>query len=88
MISNRTLYSIRDEDGEKTTITLNKLVADILQKTLPDVHAWIQSAYDRVTKKKPKISRRQKGNLVRLLSVKEAEKAPRYNETMRNLLGL
>ena len=80
MSSDRTLYSIRNESRGMTTISLNKLVADTLQESLPDVHAWVQNAFDRVTAMKPELSRRQKGDLVRRLSVKEAEKLPRFIE--------
>ena len=80
MSNDRTLYNILNESGEVTTITLYKLVADTLQESLPDVLAWIQNAYNNVTREKPEFSRRQKGDLVRRLSVREAEKSPRYNE--------
>ena len=88
MNDDRTIYTIQDEDGQKTSITLEKLVADVLQEALPDVHAWVQDAYDRVTTKKPELGRRQKGDLVRLLSVREAEKSPRYKEMIDDLFPL
>lgn len=84
MSNDRTLYSIRNESGEVTTITLYKLVADSLQESLPDVHAWVQNAYDRVAAMKPELSRHQKGDLVRRLSVREAEKSPCYIELIAN----
>lgn len=84
-MSNRTFYKIRNEKGEMTTITLDKLVADVLQGALPDVHAWVQNAFDKVAEKSPEISRYQKGNLVRRLSVREAEKYPRYDELIADL---
>ena len=80
MSSDKTLYSIQNENGEVTTITLYKLVADTLQESLPDVHAWVQNAFDRVVAAKPELSRHQKGDLVRRLSIREAEKFPRYIE--------
>ncbi len=70
--SDRTTYSIIDESGERSTITLDKFVADILQKYLPDVHKWVQTTYTRVAEKKPELGRREKGDFVRALSVREA----------------
>lgn len=70
----RTLYTIDDELGERTTITLDKYVADILQENLADVHVWVQSTYNTVVERKPHLGRRQKGDLVRALSLREAAK--------------
>jgi hypothetical protein len=86
MIDGKTIYSIKAEDGEKTTITLDKLIADVLQKSLSDVHAWVQKTYESVTKKYPKLGRRKKGDLVRILSVREAQRYPLYNELVGKLL--
>lgn len=87
MLDKRTTYSIQDEQGKKTTITLEKLVADVLQESLPNVHVWIQSTYYKVVEKKPEFSRRKKGDIVRLLSMGEAKKSPRYKELIDDLLG-
>jgi hypothetical protein len=72
MDDDRTIYTILDEHRQDTTITLEKYVADILQENLPDVHAWVQSTYDMVVAKRPHLGRRQKGDLVRALSSREA----------------
>ena len=88
MSDDRTIYTIRDESGESSSITLEKLVADVLQESLPNVHEWVQRTYDRVTEKKPELGRRQKGDLVRLLSMREAEKSPRFKEMIDELFGL
>ena len=80
MYDDKTIYTIQDENGEKTSITIEKLVADVLQLTLSDVHAWIQNAYYRVATKRPTLSRRQQGNLVRRLSICEAKKSPLYKK--------
>ena len=80
MIESRTIYSIKDEVGERTTITLDKLIADVLQASLSDVHSWIQRTYASVAKSYPEISRRKKGDIVRVLSVKEAQKFPLCKE--------
>lgn len=74
MDDDRTIYTILDEHKQDTTITLEKFVADILQENLPDVHAWVQSTYDKVAEKRPHLGRRQKGDFVRALSTREALK--------------
>ncbi len=70
--SDRTVYSILDEHGDKSSITLDKFVADTLQKYLPNVHEWVQKTYSRVAEKKPELGRREKGDLVRALALREA----------------
>jgi hypothetical protein len=82
----KTNYEIHDEHGDKTTITLSKWDADVLQLTLPDVHGWVQNTYDRVAEKRPLLTRRAKGDLVRLLASKEAEKHPEHQTRMLELL--
>lgn len=86
MFDERTIYTITDEFGENTTITLDKFTADILQSCLPDVHAWVQSAYNRVAEKKAELGRRQKGDIVRLLASREAEKCPGYKEMLESIM--
>lgn len=85
MVCNKTLYKIRNEKSVMTTITLDKPVADVLQELLPNVHAWIQNAYDKVAENNPNLSRNKKGDMVRRLSVNEAEKSPRYNELLADI---
>ena len=67
MFDEKTIYSITDGHHEKTTITIDKWTADILQQWLPDVHCWLQEKYDRVCARHPHLSRREKGNMVRIL---------------------
>lgn len=74
MDNDKTIYTILDEIKENTTITLEKFVADILQENLPDVHAWVQETYNKVAQRRPNLGRRQKGDLVRSLSMREAVK--------------
>lgn len=88
MTDNKTTYSIEDEFDEKTTITLPKLDADVLQKNISDVHAWVQNTYNKVTQHFPKTSRRNKGNIVRVLSAKEANKYPEYKEAIFKKYGI
>lgn len=71
----KTDYSIIDEQGDKSTIRLPKWVADILQKELGDVHAWLQSQYRRVCESKPDLTRIKKGNIVRHIAETEARKS-------------
>ena len=63
---------------EKSSITIDKWVADLLQKMLPDVHLWVQQKYNMVCEKRPQLTRREKGNVVRELARNEAEKSQDY----------
>jgi hypothetical protein len=74
----KTIYTITDESGERSTITVEKWISDLLQSSLPDVHAWIQEKYDASCKKLPHLSRREKGNAVRERARLEAEKHPSF----------
>lgn len=76
MLDDRTIYTLEDEGGDKTTITLDKWVADILQEHLEDVHGWVQETYNKVALKRPRLGRRQKGDVVRALSVRQALNTP------------
>lgn len=82
----RTLYTISGTDGERTTITIDKLTADVLQMVIPDVHAWVQSVFDRVASKRPHASRREQGDLVRAIANTEAQKHPQYQALLNDLL--
>ena len=82
----RTIYTITDEHGERSSISLDKMIADVLQGAIPDVHAWVQATYERVVAKKPHLSRREKGDVVRILAVREAQKYPAYRQMMDELL--
>ncbi|KUZ75283.1 hypothetical protein [Burkholderia ubonensis] len=81
----KTNYSIVGEDGERSTLTLDKWAADILQAELPDVHAWVQEKFDLVTARFPNETRRKRGDLVRALAYREAEKSPRMVEILKQL---
>lgn len=81
----KTDYSIVDEEGEDSTLTLDKWAADILQAELPDVHAWLQQKFDLVTARFSNETRRKRGNLVRLLAYREAEKSPQMADILKNL---
>jgi hypothetical protein len=75
----KTIYTITDEHNQRSSITINKWAADLLQETFPDVHAWIQGKYNLVNTKRPDLTRRQKGDIVRRLAEREAERSPNYN---------
>lgn len=81
----KTSYSIIDEQGVKSTITIPKWEADLLQETLPDVHQWMQQTYNYVCQKSPHLSRREKGNVVRKHAHSLAAKHPKYKDFMSDL---
>ena len=70
----KTIYTITDDHDERSTITVEKWVGDLLQANDPDVHAWIQAKYEHVLRRLPELSRRERGNVVRELARREAEK--------------
>jgi hypothetical protein len=74
----RTTYSIADESGEKSSLTIDKWAADLLQDMKPNVHVWLQEKYNVVAEKRALLTRRQKGNVVRELARREAEKSDNY----------
>ena len=80
----KTNYQILNEDAEKTTITLDKWVADVLQLELEDVHARIQAVYNKVCAAHPELSRREHGNLIRKLAEDEANK---FQASKKKVLG-
>ena len=80
----KTNYQIIDEFDEKTTITLDKWVADILQLRLPDVHSKIQGAYTKSLQTHPDLSRRERGNLIRM---RAEHTANGYQDTKKHVLG-
>ncbi len=81
----KTIYSFVDENGEKSTITIEKWAADLLQESMPDVHKWVQDTYNRVCEKRSHLSRRKKGDVVRMLAFREAEKNPKFKELISDL---
>ena len=60
----KTVCTVIDEHGERTTISLDKPVSDALHAELPNVHEWLQNAYNNVVADHPQLSRREKGNAV------------------------
>ena len=74
----RTVISITDENGDKSTITLDKWTSDILHANYSNVHDVIQTAYNFVCKhnndQNLELSRRQRGDYVRRLADRKAEK--------------
>jgi len=80
----KTNYQILNELGEKTTITLEKWVADILQVELNDVHSRIQVLYNKINEQHPNVGRKIKGNMIREAAVRKANE---YQETKKKILG-
>jgi hypothetical protein len=74
----KTTYSITDEHGEKSSITIDKWAADFLQDMLPDVHSWVQEKYDLISEKHPQLSRRKKGDALRDLASMKAKQHENY----------
>lgn len=66
MAADSTTYSIKYKIGERSTITLPKSVADLLQASEPNVHALIQDIYEEVDEQCPWLGRREKGDKVRM----------------------
>ena len=81
----KTSYSIIDERGNKSTITIEKWEADLLQDRIHDVHNWLQDMFNRVCQRYEYLSRREKGNQVRKIAHFEAAKHPRYKDLISNL---
>lgn len=71
-------YWIIDERGEKTPLRMEKWAVHILHQEVRDVQSWLQNIYSRVVEKRPSISRRAKGNLVRHVAETEARKSSLY----------
>lgn len=72
MPKDRTTYSLSDEQGEWTTITLSKWIADVLQANLPNVHEWLQTEYNKIVERFPWLTRREKGDKVRMIAFNTA----------------
>lgn len=45
-MDHKTKFTLYDEQGETTEITLDKFVADELPTIAGDVHAWLQHCFD------------------------------------------
>ncbi len=73
MLDQRTTYTINDEIGEKTTLTIPKYNADILQEVVPDVHQHLQEIYNWVAESQPHLSRLAKGDEVRRIIWRKVE---------------
>ena len=85
--ADKTIFTFTDKSGDTSTLTLEKAVADGLQRCIGDAHAWIQRQYDgiiagepRFTKyiitlfpdQKGELSRRAIGDTIRLVASIEA----------------
>jgi len=86
MFSETTTYSIINELHQPSTISICKLEADILQITEENVHVIIQRTYDKIAVLHSKLSRRKKGNLVRLSISLYVQKKPQHLAILKKLL--
>jgi hypothetical protein len=86
MFSKKTTYTFTDENNKRSSITINKFDADILQETENDMHILIQEYYDVIINTTPYLSRIKRGNLVRLYVSKKAEKQNIYYEKLHEYL--
>lgn len=80
--TDKTIFTFIDKFGEKSTLTLDKHVADALQNVVGDIHAWIQTQYDAIDAGKiqykryinaarkhgEELSRLAIGNIIRLIA--------------------
>jgi hypothetical protein len=82
----RTIYTIVNVGGANSTITLDKLTADVLQMILPDVHQRVQQTFDLVCERRPHIGRREQGDWVRALANEVARKSPEYTKLIDEIL--
>lgn len=85
MEEDKTIYTIEDEQGERSTISIDKWAADILQSDLQDTHAWIQEKYELACSKFPHLTRRKKGDLVRSLAYAKANENEEHQQYIRSL---
>lgn len=81
-----TIYTIKNENGQDSSISLFKLDADVLQCICSDVHRKVQDTFNLVATKHPKLSRRSKGNIVRILLNREAMRSPIYQKLLNIFL--
>jgi hypothetical protein len=79
----KTDYQIINEYGAKTTIRLDKWVADVLQIELPNVHERLQLSYDKLLREKPQLTRRQKGSCIREMAELTANQ---YQDSKKKVL--
>lgn len=64
-MEDKVLYTFTDKFGEISKLTLDKFVAEILQKILGNVHEWIQKKYNELIIINNDSSRRHIGDLIR-----------------------
>lgn len=81
-----TTYSIINECNIRSSITIFKLDADVLQSAYEDVHRLVQDTYYCVLESYPRLSRRKRGYIVRLFLSKMAESCPIYQEMFNEYL--
>lgn len=65
MESQKTLYTFTDNYGDTSTLTLDKYLAESLQRQIGDVHKWIQETYNLYINRSTEESRRSIGDSIR-----------------------
>lgn len=65
MNDDKVLYTFIDKFGETSKLTLDKFVAETLQKILGNVHEWVQKRYNELVIINYHSSRLNIGNLIR-----------------------
>jgi hypothetical protein len=80
----KTTYQITKKCGNKTTITIEKWIADVLQVVLNDVHKYLQSEFYKAQKARPDLGRVQMGNCVRYMAENTANK---NQKTKKQVIG-
>ena len=62
---NKILYTFKDIYGKVSTLTLDKYVAESINKNHGDVHSWIQKQYNEIVINKIEATRRSVGDSIR-----------------------
>jgi hypothetical protein len=77
IFAHKSIFTIEDEYGEKSSITLDKYIADVLTKHL-NVHEYLNNQYDSAVqynvKNGLKLSRIKVGDLVRQQAASKASR--------------
>ncbi|CAA0114052.1 Uncharacterised protein [Halioglobus japonicus] len=81
-----TIYPITDEYLSRSSISLFKLDADVLQYQCGNVHTLVQKTFDSVTANNPTLIRRKRGDLVRLQLSSEAKASPVYRQMLNRFI--
>lgn len=73
LFDQKTTYTVNDINGERTTLTLDKLTADLLPTVVDDVHGFLERTFKTEQERSPELSRLGQGNHVRKICWKKVE---------------